>query len=163
LFLFFISSKKKKKKKSLALSCVEPSDALAARGDDAHQMLASMHTDEECHHLDQTCVTNRTKLRLRYQHAINRIQGRDPSFQFFGIKHPMIGTFRGSANKKVGKQDHEHMLQINQDHTWTFRDKVVQHDDPDVEIMAERTGFWKEDMESDYIGHFAEVKEVVTR
>ena len=147
----------------LALSCVAPSDALAAHGDDEQQVLASMHTDEECHHLDQTCVTNRTKLRLRYQHAINKIQGRDPDFQFFGIKHPMIGTYRGLANKKLGKQDHEHMLQINADHTWTFRDKVVTHENPDVEIVAERTGFWRDDMESDYIASFAEEKEVVTK
>jgi hypothetical protein len=141
----------------LALRCVAPSSQLAA----TMEQDPSMYTDEGCHYMDQSCVENRTALKIQFQHAINRIQGRDPDYMFFGIKHPMIGTYKGSATKKKATQSHDHVFEIKQDQTWELRDTISLIEEPDEQIIIQRFGIWKVDQESDYIGTFAEEREII--
>ena len=75
----------------------------------------------------------------------------------------MIGTYKGSASKKAGTQSHEHVLNIKGDHTWELIDNVTIHEEPDETIIITRIGIWKEDEESDYIGSFAETKEIISK
>jgi len=144
-----------------ALSCVAPNSQTAATGismQDPHLY----GEDGDCHYMDQSCKENRTKLKIKFQHAINRIAGRDLNYSFFGIKHPMIGTYKGSASKSLGTQSHEHVFNIKADHTWELMDTITIHE-PDEILIITRTGIWKEDEESDYEGSFAEMKEIRSR
>jgi len=93
-----------------ALQCIAPSTELAATA-----------ANDESIRKDLT----RLQLKRKFQIVVNQIRDRQEDHLFFGIKSPMIGTYRGSGTTNASSQVHEHCFTVNLDHTWTLKDIIT--------------------------------------
>lgn len=113
-------------------------------------------TNVRCHPLDLSCVENRTALKTRYTRAVNNILGRDPDHVFFGMRHPLVGTWRGSAGKTGWENVHSHVLVVHANWTWDLVDTIQTAGEPDFVTFVESGGLWKADDHVDYVAFFKE-------
>ena len=133
-----------------ALACVEP----LVQQDDVNQtkiateakyILKNSRDDKE----------TRSSLKRKYRIAMNAIMGRDLNHDFYGIRHPIVGTWRGSAFRP-GRSNHSHTLVVLSNMTWNLEDIIYHSGDSTLTLVVEASGVWKEDDESDYIAYFKE-------